>query len=552
MATVRESDTLLWLHNKLGADDTWSTGNIASLLTADVLRNARHLLPDLDNRVKLKLLVSLIDIRPRAMEEMKSEVVKLIEQMANEQEPWIQLVAEILRPLPNEKRLDSNPNFPHFDDVLATLRHTLESGNVSNLLPLESPYLNKKVLESLMGKLDAPKSHFQLRKRTKSEILKAELLQKSLDVSQTRKHGALSASFPVRSRLLRQQSESAAGATSSSSSLPKKVPTTPVLPVRRSTFTSLSNRPPSSKKESKIQLIDVSEAPMGPKKRRRPAESTADSTPKRMEPFKAAAISSRASSFASRKSKDVASDDVNRPPATPHYAIGLTSSSPPSSPASQSLPSAAAAAAPPTYALVSAPSALEVPSYVPKPVAMVTAGGTPGTPVFTIATSGLTTSGPPKVVAVERGGERGLPSKGALPSLPPPLARSKLSQPPLPSKAAAAVTAPAAATQPSQKKELRLTREQLTMAQEMFKNANKVNREEKAMILEFMAGSRQNPSGNQGDVVTVLLNQNEERVKTGTAEQRIIIEILFEMNYKTGQWRRLQRKRIMQLANPSV
>ena len=28
------------------------------------------------------------------------------------------------------------------------------------------------------------------------------------------------------------------------------------------------------------------------------------------------------------------------------------------------------------------------------------------------------------------------------------------------------------------------------MAQEMFKNANKVNREEKAMILEFMAGSR--------------------------------------------------------------
>jgi negative elongation factor A len=100
-----------------------------------------------------------------------------------------------------------------------------------------------------------------------------------------------------------------------------------------------------------------------------------------------------------------------------------------------------------------------------------------------------------------------------------------------------------------QKKELRLTREQLTMAQEMFKNANRVTRDDKAIILSFMAGSRENPYPDKGELVTVLLNQTEEHVKTEEAEQRIIIEILFEMNYKTGQWRRLQRKRIMQV-NP--
>lgn len=61
--------------------------------------------------------------------------------------------------------------------------------------------------------------------------------------------------------------------------------------------------------------------------------------------------------------------------------------------------------------------------------------------------------------------------------------------------------------------------------------------------------SAENPYPNQGELVTVLLNQTEEHVKSGGAEQRIIIEILFEMNYKTGQWRRLQRKRIMQLTS---
>jgi negative elongation factor A len=49
-----------------------------------------------------------------------------------------------------------------------------------------------------------------------------------------------------------------------------------------------------------------------------------------------------------------------------------------------------------------------------------------------------------------------------------------------------------------QRRSLTLTREQMLEAQEMFRTANKVTRPEKALILGFMAGSRDNPCPHLG------------------------------------------------------
>ena len=56
---------------------------------------------------------------------------------------------------------------------------------------------------------------------------------------------------------------------------------------------------------------------------------------------------------------------------------------------------------------------------------------------------------------------------------------------------------PKANTQ-AQRRNLTLTRDQMAEAQEMFKTANKVTRPEKALILGFMAGSRENPCPHLG------------------------------------------------------
>ena len=54
-----------------------------------------------------------------------------------------------------------------------------------------------------------------------------------------------------------------------------------------------------------------------------------------------------------------------------------------------------------------------------------------------------------------------------------------------------------------QRRSLTLTREQMLEAQEMFRTANKVTRPEKALILGFMAGSRDNPCPHLGKILSV-------------------------------------------------
>merc|ERR1719347_2433770 len=69
---------------------------------------------------------------------------------------------------------------------------------------------------------------------------------------------------------------------------------------------------------------------------------------------------------------------------------------------------------------------------------------------------------------------------------------------------------------PQQRRNLSLTKEQMLEAQEMFRTANKVTRPEKALILGFMAGSRDNPCPHLGNIVTIKLSENQENVPQQT------------------------------------
>ena len=71
MANVRDSDTSLWLHNKLGtSNDQWSGGSICSQLSRDVLRNIRDCFNNLQSQVKLKLLLAFLHIPRRNVDEV--------------------------------------------------------------------------------------------------------------------------------------------------------------------------------------------------------------------------------------------------------------------------------------------------------------------------------------------------------------------------------------------------------------------------------------------------------------------------------------------------
>ena len=64
---------------------------------------------------------------------------------------------------------------------------------------------------------------------------------------------------------------------------------------------------------------------------------------------------------------------------------------------------------------------------------------------------------------------------------------------------------------PQVRKQLTLTKEQMFEAQEMFRTANKVTRPEKALILGFMAGSRDNPCPHLGKILKIKIWQKEKK-----------------------------------------
>lgn len=96
--------------------------------------------------------------------------------------------------------------------------------------------------------------------------------------------------------------------------------------------------------------------------------------------------------------------------------------------------------------------------------------------------------------------------------------------------------------QAQQQQALSLTQEQMLEAQEMFSNANCLSRPDKAQILGFIAGSRDNPQPNQGSLITIKLNEAAEIVISADGQRHSVIsELYFEMNYDTGTYKKVKR-----------
>ena len=89
---------------------------------------------------------------------------------------------------------------------------------------------------------------------------------------------------------------------------------------------------------------------------------------------------------------------------------------------------------------------------------------------------------------------------------------------------------------------------QLSIAEEMFREAPHLTQDQKHMIMGFLSGVTENPHPEQGSVVSVPLTKVVRQEQFSDAEghkgiKTYSIETIFEMNYSTGQWRKLQLKR---------
>ncbi|XP_051692657.1 negative elongation factor A isoform X2 [Oryctolagus cuniculus] len=530
MASMRESDTGLWLHNKLGAtDELWAPPSIASLLTAAVIDNIRLCFHGLSSAVKLKLLLGTLHLPRRTVDEMKGVLMEIVQLAALDSDPWVLMVADILKSFPDTGalNLDLEEQNSNVQDILGELREKVGECEASAMLPLECQYLNKNALTTLAGPLTPPVKHFQLKRKPKSATLRAELLQKSTETAQQLKRSA-GVPFHTKGRGLLRKMDT----TTPLKGIPKQAPFR--SPTAPSVFSPAGNRtpiPPSRtplRKERGVKLLDISELDMvgagrEAKRRRKTLDAEAVDKPAKEETVVENATPDYAAGLVSTQKLGSLSNEPALPstsylPSTP--SVVPASSYAPSAetpPAPPSREASLQAAQPPEEPGAPSPT---LPAQFKQRAPLYSSSLSPATPAPAAPASPLTPTTPP----------------AATPTAPmPPVAMVLQAQPPTQQQ------------QQQPKKKLSLTNEQMLAAQEMFKTANKVTRPEKALILGFMAGSRENPCQEQGDVIQIKLSEHTEDLPKadGQGSTTMLVDTVFEMNYATGQWTRFKKYKPM-------
>ncbi|XP_067885982.1 negative elongation factor A [Heterodontus francisci] len=534
MASMRESDTGLWLHNKLGsADELWAPPSIASLLTKDVVDNIRMCFHGLSSAVKLKLLLGILHLPKRTVDEMKSSLTEIVHLAAMDTDSWVQMVADILKTFPEtgSLNLELEEHNQNLQEILGELREKVNECEASAMLPLECQYLNKNALTTLVGPLTPPVKHFQLKRKPKSATLRAELLQKSTETAQQLKKTS-GVPFLAKGRGLVKKLDTTTPLKGIPKQAPFRSPTTP------SVFSPSTNRTPMAvrtpmRKERGVKLLDISELDMvgagrEAKRRRKTLDAEVAEKPAK---------------------EETVVDSV-----TPDYAVGLVSTQKLGALNNDN-------ALPSTSYLPATPSMVPSSSYIPS-------SETPQANTVGSVREALQTNRLPEESTAPTSG---LP--GQFKQRPPiynssstTISTSTTTAPGTAPVTTTTQTTPAQQqTQPQQqtqqqqqqtqqqtqplqqqqqpRKSLSLTRDQMYAAQEMFKTANKVTRPEKALILGFMAGSRENPCPEQGDIIQIKLSEHTEVLPKadGTGSTTMLVDTVFEMNYATGQWTRLKK-----------
>ncbi|XP_069182360.1 negative elongation factor A [Procambarus clarkii] len=614
MAAARDSDISLWLHNKLGTSaDTWSEGSICAQLNVEVLRNIKECFVELQTQVKLKLLLSFFHIPKRNVEEWRSELEEILEVAVVDSEPWVAMLAEIMRTCPSSGNLNldireppENQRITH--DLITELRKLVKKHSELGLLPMECNYLNRNAFMAAAGGQAPLTKHFALKRKPKAAALRAELLNRSADAQANVKKSQLP-TVPVRSRGMPRKMND----TTPLKGIPSRLPgsglrgsglgSTPVSrPLVRSTVT---------RKDGGIKLLDITESPIAVQqaKKRRKLQDTADA--------KAADAEEKRKEQQQADGKQTTQQpQAQQQQTTPDYAAGLTPSNPPTpGPPTPSTPllsaSAGGASTLHTNAVAvgtiaarstlqqnassggrATPSTPAPPSGASTPQRIIVtpstqAAGSPTvvyrtvahTPVFTTAevvqaatavtvtpatSEAATTVSQPQYATLQ-------PVQPEMVYAATPLTTAALTTPASPAPQQPAqqqqvtqviTVTPQPETQPTQpvpinqaavatqqqqsqqKRGLSLTREQMLEAQEMFRTSNKVTRPEKALILGFMAGSRENPCPHLGNIVTIKLSEGEETVSQPEGTHiSMLAETHFQMNYNTGEWKRIKKYR---------
>jgi len=176
-----EANTSTWLQNKLGSVlELWVPSSISGIIKTTKIDNILRCFHVLSTAVKVKLLLGILHLPRRNLDEMKHTIDGMIEKALEDNDLWVQLVANMVKtyPLTVNLNLDLNCN-DIAQNVVNQLKEKVPTLHHYSTLPLECKVVNKSSLKNMVGTIPQPVNHFVLMKKPKSHTLRAELLRKS-------------------------------------------------------------------------------------------------------------------------------------------------------------------------------------------------------------------------------------------------------------------------------------------------------------------------------------------------------------------------------------
>ncbi|OQV24267.1 putative Negative elongation factor A [Hypsibius exemplaris] len=479
------ADVPQWLINKLGpSEKTWVDGSIAPFLTKDFLKEVHDCFPDLPAAVKIKLLLSFLHIVRRNLDTLRPELESIIEMAINdEQDQWVSLTAEFLKTFPAKGEFNLNvlENSAVFNEMRNDIKKHLKKLADKNSELHFVPYEAE-----LMNRKAFVATFGNIAPPQKHFTLKQKPKSATL-----RAEALAKASDPSKPRL-QPGSLAPTRLKDASRAVDNSFQITPA--AKRALAAGAMSRVQAAKVQalavksrSGVKLLDITEQPLGQEvgsKRRR----------------KLVGVPVNAPGESSRDDDNAEIPGQLERPDSPDLGEQEKNT--------ETAPSGSQDSATPL------PHSPEMPPPL-QPYQSVLAPGEPSSssiPFASTSTGNVSPDRPPQQTAPHSapGGTTQIVQATAVPL--------------------------------ADLKNMKLSKEIQTAIAETFANANRVTRPEKILIINFIAGVRENPCPHLGPILTIRLSEHPTQTTLPDGrEVDTLVEEYFHMNFATGEWKRLRK-----------
>ncbi|KAJ5076836.1 hypothetical protein M0811_00154 [Anaeramoeba ignava] len=127
-------------------ETTWNTQHLASQLTSESLPEIQQQFSTMESQTKIKTLLALIFANKREMNRVKGVLLTMIETACKDKDEWVRVIAEIVKPLSSEtNQTESVLNIQIENDKFQNSLQTYKS-EISKLKSFQIPQLEDKYI----------------------------------------------------------------------------------------------------------------------------------------------------------------------------------------------------------------------------------------------------------------------------------------------------------------------------------------------------------------------------------------------------------------------